>query len=376
MSSATYRSTSCLALLEDRARSRPPTRPPPRARRPIWASIPTPIDAVRESMTWISRSGSMPARDPCRLERAGQGVRDGRRTRRRPRRRRRRPANTARKSPGAAAAVVGNGASGAVMRAQNSSVVMVTLGRKLSEPKLTTSGTTMMPVPRRDVGRHVAGGVGDDRDAGHGRGSSIGARPPAACGRSSGAGRRLAPRGAAPAHGADRYGPANPIASRRRASRPRYAASRRGSAAVLAVHLRHLHAASRDGRDRGHAHLLLRRVPAATAASRSQAVGGRRPRRAVLRERADRVADLRRAVGPGRPPADHARRARRSARSRSSSRRSRSACRSSASRGSSRAARPPRRSRRSSGSSPSPPRPTSSRAAGPSPASRPRPSPG
>jgi hypothetical protein len=40
---------------------------------------------------------------------------------------------------------VGNGASGAVMRTQNSSVVMVTFGRKLSEPKLTTSGTTTIP---------------------------------------------------------------------------------------------------------------------------------------------------------------------------------------------------------------------------------------
>ena len=50
-----------------------------------------------------------------------------------------------RKSPAEQAAVVGKGASGAVMRAQNSAVVMLTFGRKLSEPKLTMSGTTVMP---------------------------------------------------------------------------------------------------------------------------------------------------------------------------------------------------------------------------------------
>ena len=53
--------------------------------------------------------------------------------------------NAVRKSPGAAAAVVGNGASGAVIRCQNSSVVRLTPARKLSGPKLTTSGTTAMP---------------------------------------------------------------------------------------------------------------------------------------------------------------------------------------------------------------------------------------
>ncbi len=41
--------------------------------------------------------------------------------------------------------MVGNGASGAVIRSQNASVVRSTLGRKLSAPKLTTSGTTVMP---------------------------------------------------------------------------------------------------------------------------------------------------------------------------------------------------------------------------------------
>ena len=48
------------------------------------------------------------------------------------------------KSPGDAAAVVGNGASGAVIRSQKASVVRSTPGRKLSAPKLTTSGTTVI----------------------------------------------------------------------------------------------------------------------------------------------------------------------------------------------------------------------------------------
>ena len=58
------------------------------------------------------------------------------------------PANAASKavlkSPGDAAAVVGNGASGAVIRSQKASVVRSTPGRKLSAPKLTTSGTTVI----------------------------------------------------------------------------------------------------------------------------------------------------------------------------------------------------------------------------------------
>ena len=41
--------------------------------------------------------------------------------------------------------MVGNGASGASIRAQNSSVVIVTFGRNVSSPKLTTSGTIVMP---------------------------------------------------------------------------------------------------------------------------------------------------------------------------------------------------------------------------------------
>ena len=53
--------------------------------------------------------------------------------------------NVSLNTPGLAAAVVGNGASGAVIRAQNASVVSSTPARKLSSPKLTMSGTTAIP---------------------------------------------------------------------------------------------------------------------------------------------------------------------------------------------------------------------------------------
>ena len=41
--------------------------------------------------------------------------------------------------------MVGNGASGASIFCQNSSVLSVTPGRNVSSPKLTNSGTTRMP---------------------------------------------------------------------------------------------------------------------------------------------------------------------------------------------------------------------------------------
>ena len=52
---------------------------------------------------------------------------------------------TAWKSPALAAAVLGNGASGAVMRCQNSSVVRSTPALNRSLPKVTSRGTTVMP---------------------------------------------------------------------------------------------------------------------------------------------------------------------------------------------------------------------------------------
>ena len=121
-----------------------PDLPSAASRDPIWASIPSPAEADRESTTWISRSGRMPA-----AMRAALSVADSwsetvtQTTDSAPPSKA--ASNAARKSPAEHAAVVGNGASGAVIRAQNSSVVMVTFGRKLSEPKLTTSGTTTIP---------------------------------------------------------------------------------------------------------------------------------------------------------------------------------------------------------------------------------------
>ena len=143
MSSATNRSTSALRASRTRAISVPET-PSAASSAPTWASIPTPIDAVRESMTWISRSGSspratsadlsVPDSDPDTLTHTTDSAPPSKAR-----------WNSPRKSPGAAAAVVGKGASGAVIRTQNSSVVSVTSGRKLSAPKLTTRGTTTIP---------------------------------------------------------------------------------------------------------------------------------------------------------------------------------------------------------------------------------------
>ena len=143
VSRATNRSTSALRSSRTRAISVAET-PSAASSAPICTSCPSPIDAVRESITWISRSGSRP-RATCAAFRVPDRSPETftHTTASAP------PANAASnallKSPGEAAAVVGNGASGAVIRSQNWSVVRSTLGRKLSGPKLTTSGTTAIP---------------------------------------------------------------------------------------------------------------------------------------------------------------------------------------------------------------------------------------
>ena len=55
-------------------------------------------------------------------------------------------------SPGDAAAVVGNGASGATMRSQNSTVDISTPALKVSEPKVTSNGTIEIPSAAARVG--------------------------------------------------------------------------------------------------------------------------------------------------------------------------------------------------------------------------------
>ena len=70
---------------------------------------------------------------------------------------------------------MGNGASGAVIRTQNSSVVRSTLGRNVSGAEAHDERHDRDPRRGGDLGRQVAGGVGDDGDAGHGPGSSSGA---------------------------------------------------------------------------------------------------------------------------------------------------------------------------------------------------------
>ena len=73
------------------------------------------------------------------------------------------------------AAVVGNGASGAVIRSQNSPVERSTPALNDSAPKLTTSGTTVIPQRRGLRPGHVRRRVGDDGDVAH-SGSSSGDR--------------------------------------------------------------------------------------------------------------------------------------------------------------------------------------------------------
>ena len=98
--------------------------------------MPTPIDAESESTTWISAAGMPCAASPALLNVAEsllpivtQTIASA-------------PAassaaKAAEKSPGDAAAVVGNGASGAIIRVQNSSVDRSTPARNSSSPKRT-----------------------------------------------------------------------------------------------------------------------------------------------------------------------------------------------------------------------------------------------
>src|SRR4029079_2775552 len=111
---------------------------------PIRARRPIAIDALSESTMWISRSGSM-SRAIRALLMAPDNVSatwtatiasapsaDA-------------PSEASRNSAGDEAAVVGNGASGAVIRAQNSVPSISTPARNDVSPKLTISGMTWMP---------------------------------------------------------------------------------------------------------------------------------------------------------------------------------------------------------------------------------------
>ena len=133
--------------------------------------IPSAIDAPSESTTWISRSGSMsraicallivPDRVPATwIETIASA-----------------PASNASSkaslnSPGDDAAVFGNGASGATIRSQNSSVDMSTPALNVSDPKVTSSGTIADALAAAIRRIEVGGGIGEDRDSAQRRSSS------------------------------------------------------------------------------------------------------------------------------------------------------------------------------------------------------------
>src|SRR3954447_1370651 len=111
---------------------------------PSSARRPWPIDADIESTTWISRSLSRPAATWALLMAPDRVLATLTETMASAPSAKSRSSATW-KSPGLAAAVLGNGASGAVIRAQNSSVLISMPALKVSAPKLTTSGTIVIP---------------------------------------------------------------------------------------------------------------------------------------------------------------------------------------------------------------------------------------
>ncbi len=71
-------------------------------------------------------------------------------------------------SPGDDAAVVGNGASGAVIRSQNASVAEVDPGPEALVAEVDQERDDLDALSGRESGVHVGRGIGEDRDSAHG----------------------------------------------------------------------------------------------------------------------------------------------------------------------------------------------------------------